>query len=233
MRHADELDIERTDIEAPTQWNLVKLRPLPAAELGQLGLQNAHGERSCIDRRFQLRPQLDHRPYVVLVGMRNDDAGQRLFLAGDEADMVRKVRIGQLDGVALSGTGLNRITSEMLSLVLPMFFHNLDELEYVLQNMFEDFTEIFEKENDIDKAILHYNREIETFYSFIRSRTNIPVSNYTLKLSLMKSHYKLFLLYSTKRRDKVGAKKNLDAYLIIEKNEDQRKGAIDEFKKYW
>ena len=93
--------------------------------------------------------------------------------------------------------------------------------------------EIFEKENDIDKAIFHYNKEIETFYSFIRSKTNIPLSNYTLKLSLMKSHYQLFLLYSTKRRNKEGAKKNLDAYLIIEKNEEERKRVMKKFNKYW
>ncbi len=64
-------------------------------------------------------------------------------IAGDEADMVRKVRIGQLDGVALSGTGLNRITSEVMSLVLPMFFHNIGELNYVMENMFDDFADIF------------------------------------------------------------------------------------------
>ena len=64
-------------------------------------------------------------------------------IAGDEADMVRKVRIGQLDGVALSGTGLNRITSEIMSLVLPMFFRDIGELEYVMENMFDEFTDIF------------------------------------------------------------------------------------------
>ena len=93
--------------------------------------------------------------------------------------------------------------------------------------------EIFEKENDSDKAIFHYNKEIEAFYRFIRSKTNIPVSHYTLKIALMKSHYKLFLLYSTKKRDKERAKKNLDAYLIIEKNEKERKSIINEFNKYW
>lgn len=66
-------------------------------------------------------------------------------IAGDEADMIRKVRIGQLDGVALSGTGLNRITSEILSLVLPRFFHDNDELDYVMQNMFDDFSAIMEE----------------------------------------------------------------------------------------
>ena len=65
-------------------------------------------------------------------------------IAGDEADMIRKVRIGQLDGVALSGTGLNRITSDILSLVLPLFFHDNDELEYVLENSFDNFSGIME-----------------------------------------------------------------------------------------
>ncbi len=60
-------------------------------------------------------------------------------IAGDEADMVRKVRIGQLDGVALSGTGLNRITSDILALCLPLFFHSNDELIYVMENTFDDF----------------------------------------------------------------------------------------------
>ena len=66
-------------------------------------------------------------------------------IAGDEADMIRKVRIGQLDGVALSGTGLNRITSDILTLILPMFFHSNDELEYVMENMFDDFSGIMDE----------------------------------------------------------------------------------------
>lgn len=65
-------------------------------------------------------------------------------IAGDEADMIRKVRIGQLDGVALTGTGLNRITSEILSLILPLFFHTNDELDYVMTNMFDEFSEIMD-----------------------------------------------------------------------------------------
>jgi len=55
--------------------------------------------------------------------------------------MIRKVRIGQLDGVALSGTGLNRITRHPFP-VLPLFFRSNDELEYVLENTFDDFAAI-------------------------------------------------------------------------------------------
>lgn len=93
--------------------------------------------------------------------------------------------------------------------------------------------EIFEKENDYDKAVYYYNKEIETFYSFIKSKTNIPVSNYTLKLALMKSHYRLAFLYSTKERDKERAKKNLDAYLHFEQDEKEKKNTINKFNKCW
>lgn len=65
-------------------------------------------------------------------------------IAGDEADMIRKVRLGQLDGVALSGTGLNRITSDILALILPLFFRDNEELQYVLDNTFDEFAEIIE-----------------------------------------------------------------------------------------
>ncbi|MBT3272498.1 MAG: TRAP transporter substrate-binding protein DctP [Spirochaetales bacterium] len=63
-------------------------------------------------------------------------------IAGDESDMIRKVRIGQLDGAALSGTGLNRITSDILTLVLPLFFSGNDELTHVLENTHEDFADV-------------------------------------------------------------------------------------------
>ena len=63
-------------------------------------------------------------------------------IAGDEADMLRKVRIGQLDGAALSGTGLNRITSELLVLSLPMFYTSYGELRYIFENTTEEFSGI-------------------------------------------------------------------------------------------
>ena len=66
-------------------------------------------------------------------------------IAGNESDMIRKVRIGQLDGAALSGTGLNRITSEILVLILPLLFSSNEELNYVLDNTHEDFGAIMEE----------------------------------------------------------------------------------------
>ncbi len=52
-------------------------------------------------------------------------------VAGDEADMVRKMRIGQLHAAALSGVGLHRIAPEIQALQLPMMYRGNDELDYV------------------------------------------------------------------------------------------------------
>jgi TRAP-type transport system periplasmic protein len=67
-------------------------------------------------------------------------------IAGDEADMLRKVRLGgSLQGAALSGTGLNRITSEMLVMNLPLFFDGYDELQYVAERMSPEFESLIEQ----------------------------------------------------------------------------------------
>lgn len=54
---------------------------------------------------------------------------------GDEADMLRKMRIGQfgqLNGAVLTGIGLARIQPDLLSLSLPFLIESDDELEYML-----------------------------------------------------------------------------------------------------
>lgn len=60
-------------------------------------------------------------------------------VAGNEENMLRLMRLGQLDGAALTGTGLNRINTELLVMSLPMFFRETDEINYVIDNMSEHF----------------------------------------------------------------------------------------------
>ena len=50
---------------------------------------------------------------------------------GDEPDMVRKMRIGQLHAAALTGVGLTRIAPEVQALVIPMMIRSDEELNYV------------------------------------------------------------------------------------------------------
>jgi len=63
-------------------------------------------------------------------------------IVGDEPDLVRKARIGQLDGAALSGTGLDQIDHDLLVMSLPLFYDNYDEVEHVVNAIAEDLDRI-------------------------------------------------------------------------------------------
>ena len=54
---------------------------------------------------------------------------------GDEAEMVRKVRQGQLQGVLLSSVGLSRIDNSVACLQVPMLIDSYAELDYVRDRM--------------------------------------------------------------------------------------------------
>ena len=51
--------------------------------------------------------------------------------AGDEPDMIRKMRIGQLQAAAMSGSGLGKISPDFLVYQLPFMARNDGELEYL------------------------------------------------------------------------------------------------------
>jgi len=56
-------------------------------------------------------------------------------VAGDEPDMVRKMRIGQIQASALTVLGLADIDDSFLVFAIPMFFDSYDELLYVVDRM--------------------------------------------------------------------------------------------------
>jgi len=56
-------------------------------------------------------------------------------VVGDDPDMVRKMRIGQLQAAALSNTGLYDIAHEMQALQMPMMISSYEELDYVRDRM--------------------------------------------------------------------------------------------------
>lgn len=65
-------------------------------------------------------------------------------VAGTEGDMIRKMKIGQLQGAALSGIGMTKINRDLLILSLPRFVRSEDELAYLLDrkgDVFEDLLE--------------------------------------------------------------------------------------------
>jgi len=52
-------------------------------------------------------------------------------VAGDDIDMVRKIRIGQLQGAALTSNGMSNVTPEMEIFQMPMLLQSDSELYYI------------------------------------------------------------------------------------------------------
>ncbi len=64
-------------------------------------------------------------------------------IAGSEEDMVRKMRIGQLDAAVLTSIGMNKIVSDCLVFSLPFFIQNEEELDFVLKELTPIFDDDF------------------------------------------------------------------------------------------
>lgn len=76
------------------------------------------------------------------VTMKYFEGGQQ----GDERDFVRKIKLGQLDGAAVTAIGLGMIDKSIRVLELPMMFQSAEELDYVADKMWPYFQKKFEKE---------------------------------------------------------------------------------------
>ena len=63
---------------------------------------------------------------------------------GDETDMLRKMRIGQLQGAVLTSEGLSRIVPELRVLQLPMWFRSDEELDFVHDGLKAELEALFE-----------------------------------------------------------------------------------------
>ncbi len=59
-------------------------------------------------------------------------------VAGDESDMVRKIRIGQLHAAALTSRTLRDIVPDIDVIALPMFIRTDDELDYIIEKIAPD-----------------------------------------------------------------------------------------------
>ena len=53
-------------------------------------------------------------------------------IAGDEGDVIRKIRLGQLQGGAITSVGLSDVASEISALQMPMMIQSYEELDWIL-----------------------------------------------------------------------------------------------------
>ncbi len=64
-------------------------------------------------------------------------------VSGDEKDVLRKMRIGQVHSAAFTGVGLGEILPSVRVLELPMLFRNYQEVDYVKSKLQPEFEKEF------------------------------------------------------------------------------------------
>lgn len=89
--------------------------------------------------------------------------------AGDEKDVVRKMRIGQLHGAALTGVGLGMIQPEVRVLELPFLFKNYQQADTVYDAMKSYFEKKFSEKGFVLLAW--------TEVGFVKIFSNKPIAN--------------------------------------------------------
>ena len=78
----------------------------------------------------------------------NNKVGFKIYwggVQGDDNNVLRKIRLGQLHGGFFSGYSLGRIVPEVRVTELPYIFNNDDEVKYVRDNLDEIMTGYFNK----------------------------------------------------------------------------------------
>lgn len=66
-------------------------------------------------------------------------------VSGDEKDVIRKMRIGQLHGAGFTGVGLGEILPEVRVLDLPFLFDSDEEIQHIYKKMNAYFTARYEE----------------------------------------------------------------------------------------
>jgi TRAP-type C4-dicarboxylate transport system substrate-binding protein len=89
---------------------------------------------------------------------------------GDEKDVLRKIRNGQLHGGGFTGFGLGSVVSEVRVQELPFMFESLDELDYVREQTDDYFYQAFQ-----DKGYLHLGwADVGFVYIFSKNPIRTP-----------------------------------------------------------
>lgn len=89
---------------------------------------------------------------------------------GDEKDVIRKMRNGQVHGAAFTGFGLGSIVPEVRVLELPFMFDNLNELDYVRTQTNDYYAKAF---NEKGYDLLGWT-DVGFVYLFTRTPVSSP-----------------------------------------------------------
>ncbi len=87
-----------------------------------------------------------------LVRVTDGEVGFKFYpggVSGDEIDVIRKMRIGQIHAAGFTGVGLGEILPEVRVLDLPFLFRNDKEIATIYEKMNDHFTARFEEKGYI------------------------------------------------------------------------------------
>ncbi len=90
-------------------------------------------------------------------------------VAGDDASLIRKVRIGQLQAAAVTTDGLSRVVPDIMALHLPMLVRSDEEFDYLKSQVLGDLEAQFAA---VGLKVLNW-----TDAGWIRFFCNVPVSH--------------------------------------------------------
>ncbi|MCF7929535.1 MAG: TRAP transporter substrate-binding protein DctP, partial [Spirochaetales bacterium] len=66
-------------------------------------------------------------------------------IVGTEPDMIRKMRIGQLQAAVFTSLGMNSISQDVMALSIPFLIRNDAELDYLLEKITPELNERMER----------------------------------------------------------------------------------------
>lgn len=66
-------------------------------------------------------------------------------VVGDERDMIRKIRIGQIHAAAVTTEGLSELNKEIYSLIIPLLFDDWDDVDWIRERIEDDLISGIEK----------------------------------------------------------------------------------------
>jgi len=116
---------------------------------------------------------------------------------GDEKDIIRKIKTGQIHASGFTGVGLGEIAKEIRVLDAPFLFRNTDEIDYIYSKFDSEFRNIFEKNGFI---LLGWS-EIGDVYLLSKKNVSKPSDFSKLKLWVWEGDpvaLKTFEKYGTK-----------------------------------
>ncbi len=94
-------------------------------------------------------------------------------IQGDEKDVLRKMRINQLQSAGFTGVGLGTILPEVRILDAPFLFRNKKEVDFIANTFFDRFARKFEKKGyillgwaEVGFVYIYTNREVHNVTDF-------------------------------------------------------------------